>query len=136
MPTIPSQVDEALGGYDAAYSLAGGRALFIQYKVAHFSPKAHGRGASTYKLWSSPYFRASLHRDGDGRCTQHNTLIDLTSPSSEALYVSPCFVTNFDLRSRFHRGSGTGVIDGSLLAPLSGLPPIHDANHHSFTYPE
>src|SRR5690349_15464542 len=77
MPAIPSQVDEGLKGYDAAYSLAGGRSLFIQYKVAHYSAVPHGTGARTYRLWSAPYFRASLHRDRFGRCSQHNALIAL-----------------------------------------------------------
>jgi hypothetical protein len=54
----------------------------------------------------------------------------------EALYVSPCFVTVADLRRNFARGLGTGVIDASLLAPLSSLSTIHDHYHHSFSYPE
>ena len=135
MPSIPSQVDEALGGYDAVYGFQGGRTVFMQYKVAHFS-QAHGRGARTFHRWGRPYFRAPLHQDRSGKCTQHNTLIGLTSPSSEAVYVSPCFFTNAELRTRFARGAGVSVLAGSILAPLSGLPTIPGAGHHSITYPK
>jgi len=136
MPTIPSQVEEAATGYDAAYRLRGGRTLFLQYKVAHYAPRAWGRGAATFRLWGKPYYRASLHQDGSGRHTQHNTLIGLVSSSAAALYVSPCFATNNELRTHFGGGRGMRVLEESVLAPLSGVPPIYDTDTHSITYPD
>lgn len=136
MPAIPSQIDEAADGFDAAYAFAGGVTLFLQYKVSHYAPKAWGRGAETFKKWSQPYFRAPLHRDAYDVYTQHNALIALTSPSSEALYVAPCFHTKLDLKTHFGSGSGSGVLASSLLGPLSGLPFIADSDIHSITYPE
>jgi hypothetical protein len=134
MPAIPSQLEEALRGYDAAYRFVGGRVLFVQYKAAHFAPKAWGRGAPTFQLWNAPYYRAQLHQDRLGRYTQHNTLIGLTSSSAEALYVSPCFYERAQLLARFAGGTGTRVLDDSILAPLSVLRRIHDAEPHSITY--
>jgi hypothetical protein len=135
MPAIPSQIDEATDGYDAAYALTGGVTLYLQYKVSHFSPTAWGTGASTYALWNQPYFRTPLHADSDGYCTQHNTLIGLASPSAEPLYVAPCFHTKPALKANFAAGSGS-VLDYSLLGPLSSLPPITDTDTHSITYPQ
>ena len=136
MPAIPSQIDEATDGYDAAYAFAGGVTLFLQYKVSHYAPKSWGRGAETFRMWSRPYFRAPLHEDAYGLYTQHNTLIGLTSPSSEALYVAPCFHTKSDLKAKFASGSGSVILAGSLLGPLSTLPLILDSDTHSITYPE
>ncbi len=67
--------------------------------------------------------------------TQHNTLIGLTSPSSEALYVAPCFHTKSDLRAKFASGSGSVILADSLLGPLSTLPLILDSDIRSITYP-
>lgn len=136
VPAIPSQLQEAVRGYDAAYRFASGRVLFIQYKIAHFAGVAWGPGAATFRLWSAPYYRAHLHRDRHGLYTQHNTLVGLASSSTEALYISPCFYERGKLLGQFASGSGAGVLNASLLAPLSGVPLIHDVAAHSITYPE
>jgi hypothetical protein len=134
-PAIPSQVTEAVKGYDAAYKFAGGVAVLIQYKISHFSQRPWGRGAATYAMWGRPYFRAQLHQDAAGGYVQHNTLVATSLPAI-ALYVAPCFVTNKQLGERFNHGTGSGVLEDSILAPLNDLRRIDDTAAHSFTYPQ
>jgi hypothetical protein len=135
MPVIPSQVDEALSGYDAAYSLRGGVAAYLQFKVSHFSSRAWGGGAATFNLWRGPYLRTRLHRDSSRLHTQHNTLVRLASGPALAFYVAPCFHTASELRGQFAVGAGSGLVDASLFGSLAGVPTIADAAAHSISYP-
>lgn len=136
VPAIPSQIEEAMAGYDAAYRLVGGRVLFFQFKVAHYAPRPWAQGAATFRLWGRPYFRASLHRDRWGNYSQHNTLVSMASAHALPLYASPCFHRQAELRKHFAMGAGTAVLDRSLLGPVAGTPLIYDTDTHSISYPD
>lgn len=134
VPAIPTQVAEAAGGYDAAYTFGSGRALFIQYKRSQLTRIRHGHGAATWDLWGEPYFRAYLHQDGLGRHRQHNALVSLVSSCVDVLYVAPGFRSLHDLQAAFAAGTGS-VLAQSLLAPVAPLPRLRDRRAHSLTYP-
>jgi hypothetical protein len=136
LPSIPSQVEEALGGYDAAYEFHSGKTLFLQYKVAHYADRPWGAGASTFHLWNGPYFRARLHRHPQSGYDQHNRLVALANAGDFACYCAPRFYKREDLGALFRARRSLGVTTNVLLAPLAGAPVITDRNAHSMSYPD
>ena len=136
MPVLPSQVKEALTGYDAAFRFRSGRSLILQYKVAYHAEQARGAGAAVFRLWGGPYLRAELlwhHKEG---YRQHNALVELSRRESDVCYCGPCFHTSRDLARLFDEGKGQQVLDRSIAAPVGGLPKLFHTVTHSITYPE
>lgn len=136
VPVIPTQVQEALKGYDAAFSFTSGRSLVLQYKTAYHAEQAAGLGAAVFRLWRGPYLRAELLWNERHGYRQHNALVDAVGPLADACYCAPCFHASDDLATHFDGGAGQGVLENSIAASVAGLPKIFDGDPHSITYPE
>jgi hypothetical protein len=135
LPSIPSQVEEALLGYDAAYKFHSGKTLFLQYKVAYYTDRPWGAGASTYHLWNGPYFRVRLYRHRQNGYEQHKRLVALANAGNPAYYCTPRFYKRTDLGALFRARGSLGVTTKVLLAPLAGAPVFTDRSAHSMSYP-
>jgi hypothetical protein len=137
LPVIPSQVDQALAGYDSAYGFKRGRSLILQYKVPSFARAPWGRGAATFHLWGQPCYRSHLHWHPTRGYAQHNALVELANTGETACYCTPCFWEGKELRRLFAGGTrgAPRAISKTLFAPLVGVPKLGDDQAHSITYP-
>jgi hypothetical protein len=132
-PGIPSPQDEADLGWDAHVHMPTyGRTFLLQYKISRKTTARFSANAKFWDVHGDEYWRFPLHRDAEGKLTQHQLLLDAAAPDVAPLYCAPLMHTRGELVDALRTGA---VLDRSALIPVPALGPAADPGPHSVTYP-
>lgn len=133
LPGIPSPQDESELGWDAEIVMPSfGVTFLLQYKVAKRTTAKAGANARFWDCYEDEYYRFPLHRDANGAYTQHQLLLEATTPGVQAVYCAPLMHGRGELVDAIRAGS---VVERSALITVESLGPATSGGPHSVTYP-
>jgi len=126
-PVLPSLQQEQHVGWDAHLPLAA-TDYYYQFKLTDYLERSNAKFIAK-GLYSSPYFRISLHRRDSNR--QHQRLKTCAVSNPHTYYVAPEFHTIESFNSAFMNQQ---VLARSRLVPVCDCKNVYDSEQHFITF--
>ncbi|MCP5382799.1 MAG: hypothetical protein H6912_10590 [Kordiimonadaceae bacterium] len=129
IPIFPTQVEEAVLGYDVNFEEAG-VPLILQFKRSTLLKTNQAKEIKVSKAGiNPPFYRFHLHQTSVKK--QHENLIKLCGGTAEVLYAAPEFTSTIDLHNHF---SNNSIIENSVFISPMDIGLISNSGKHTVAF--